>query len=202
MNYQVVILSADPVFARMLEIELEPTAGSVLVARELNAGDRVQVVVLDLDSAEAPPKECYAHMIGFSRRSARSSEQARRCAMILRRPFAVRLLRQEVSGLLEGAAYAPDARVPAELPGREVLLDGRTLLCDGSRIALTEKEAAILGLLLDSRGSAVGRDRLSEALGGGGNETDVYICLLRRKTDPLPGGRLIETVRGRGYRIR
>ena len=180
---------------------------SALATSELQNGDRADVVILDLDSASAPPSDQYKRMIGFSSRPAMTSPDARCCSMILRRPFQMSLLRREALVQLDrkwtGAAEIPFRRVSPER--RQIKLDqnGSKLICDGREILLTPKEFAVLGCLLEHRGAPVSRGNLAEAIatGGEGNETDVYVCYLRRKTDGLPNGRLIQTVRGKGYQI-
>lgn len=180
---------------------------STLSTAELQNGDRADVVILDLDSASAPSADQYRRMIGFSRRPAMNSPDARSCSMILRRPFQMSLLRREVLVQLDrkwtGSAEIPFRRVSPER--RQIKLDQAALklVCDGREILLTPKEFAVLGCLMEHRGSPVSRESLADAIAsdGEGNETDVYVCYLRRKTDGLPNGRLIQTVRGKGYQI-
>ena len=193
-------------FARMLELEFSNLRFSVLSTVRLQAEDRAEVVLLDLDSATAPPSEQYRKMIGFSRHPAISSPDARSCSMILRRPFRMSLFRQEVLTQLERDSLTDGFSWRGCAPEkRRIVLDveKQCLLCDGQEVFLTPREMAILGCLLEHRGTAVSRARLSEIVGAAekGNETDVYICYLRRKTDGLPNGRLIQTVRGKGYQI-
>jgi DNA-binding response OmpR family regulator len=74
----------------------------------------------------------------------------------------------------------------------------------GRQIDLTNKEFALLEHLLLHRGECVSRIRLLESVWNlepsqATNIVDVYVNYLRRKLgDPAPG-RLIATVRGRGY---
>lgn len=214
MHYQVVILSEDAVFVRMLELEFAHRGMSVLTASALDEPDSADVLILDLDSAYAPPPGRYRKMIGFSRRPAITAKDARSCTMILRRPFRLSLLRREV---LAQTGYpapqlgypvpqteaAPLLPRPARQPERRrITLNeaDRTLRCDGQTVSLSPQEFRLLRLLLEQRGKTVSRAALAEAIGAAaGNKTEVYICYLRRKTDGLPSGRLIRTVRGEGY---
>ena len=207
MDYEIAVLSADTVFVRMLELEFMSLQISTLATSELQSGDRADVVILDLDSASAPSSDQYRRMIGFSRRPAMTSPDARSCSMILRRPFQMSLLRREVLAQLDrkwtDSAEVPFRRVSPER--RQIKLDQAALklICDGKEILLTPKEFAVLECLVEHRGTPVSRECLADVIAsdGGGNETDVYICYLRRKTDGLPNGRLIQTVRGKGYQI-
>ena len=206
MYYRVVVLSEDAVFARMLELELAGLRISVLSTNRMNSEDHADVLILDLDSSAAPPAEQYRRMIGFSRRSAMTAPDARSCSMILRRPFRMSLLRREVLAQLEQGSGSLSDFIPVISPEkRQITLrkEEALLICDGQTVALTPHEMTVMELLLAHRGTAVSREILAKAMGGAeeGNETDVYICYLRRKTDGLPGGRLIRTVRGKGYQI-
>ena len=95
MHTQVLILSADAVFARMLAIELEMQRISV-TSRPSADGQTADLVLLDLDSATPPEPAAYRQMIGFIR-SASAAEEGieRRCSLILRRPFEMRVMREE-----------------------------------------------------------------------------------------------------------
>lgn len=80
--------------------------------------------------------------------------------------------------------------------GREVVRNGAT------PVVLTPKEWALLRVLASRPGQLFTRERLSEALyqwdsTSDSNTLEVFISRLRRKL----GSRLIETVRGTGYRL-
>ena len=73
-------------------------------------------------------------------------------------------------------------------------------------IVLTNKEFALLEHLLLNRGECVSRVELLESVWNLApaqttNIVDVYVNYLRRKLEDPPPGRLIRTVRGRGYII-
>lgn len=206
MDYQVVVLTGDEVFGRMLELEFSNLEISTALTDRLSPDDQAEIVILDLDGAAVPPSDQYRKMIGFSRRPAMTTQVARSCSMILRRPFRMSLLRREVLSELE-------QRNPRERRDREVQSpekrkirlseDKRLLLCDGKQIALTVKENALMKCLLEHRGEIVSREFLAETLcSEDPSQVNVYVCYLRRKTDDLPQGRLIRTVRGKGYQIR
>jgi len=72
---------------------------------------------------------------------------------------------------------------------------------------LTRTEFSILECLLRSAGRVVTRQRLIETVWGpdrevGNNNLDVFIRFLRTKVDSAGQQRLIQTVRGVGYRLR
>ncbi len=196
MQYQLVIYSADAVFARMLELEFSMRGMKTAVFDETREDLYSNIAILDLDSATPPPPECYGRMIGFTRGDTMADEDTRRaCSMILRRPFEMRLLRREV------LAGGMDEREETERTNRIVLdVDGGILRINGREAKLTPKELLLMRALYENRENVVSREALAEAIGEtGAKETDVYVCYLRRKLEKLTETRLIRTVRGKGY---
>ncbi|MBQ3574043.1 MAG: response regulator transcription factor [Clostridia bacterium] len=81
---------------------------------------------------------------------------------------------------------------------------GHTVRINGENIALTIKEYDLLCLLMENRGMAFSREQLLEKVwdygyDGGTRTVDVHIQTLRAKLGD--SGRMIETVRGIGYRF-
>ena len=79
----------------------------------------------------------------------------------------------------------------------------RTVSKDGSHVALTDKEYALLEALLRNKGVVVSRQRLEELMNGrlcelASHPVEVHVHHLRRKL----GADLITTVRGVGYMLR
>lgn len=73
----------------------------------------------------------------------------------------------------------------------------------GKNVHLTPNEADLLCLLGETGGALVSRDKISALLGAErGNMANVYICRLRRKLEIPFERKLIETVRGQGYRLK
>lgn len=92
--------------------------------------------------------------------------------------------------------------------GEGVVLDGRSMEVtqrEGRTTRLTPTEWRVLALLLRSRGRVVPKQELARQLFGLADErvpeVEVYVSRLR---DKLGGerGSIVETVRGRGYRLR
>lgn len=74
-------------------------------------------------------------------------------------------------------------------------------------VELTSKEYALLEYLMRNRGNILSRSQIEEHVWGymSGNNTnivDVYIRFLRKKIDDQHQVKLLETVRGRGYRMK
>ena len=79
----------------------------------------------------------------------------------------------------------------------------RKAFVSGKEVQLTAKEYELLALLMENKGQTVGRERILESVWNYEKEfesrtLDVHIRLLRQK---LRNQKLIETVRGVGYRI-
>ena len=201
MNAQVWILSADALFARMLMLELKMQRLDVVCTASLEGAQYANVVLLDLDSALPPPRDHYRELIGFSRNATAPDDESRRlCSLILRRPFNVLQLCNEVLSLLSGNTR------PADDSGRTVIVDvtasasgGEIKLSDGKRIPLGPKEYVVLSLLWKRRGETVSREEISREIGEStANKVDVYVCMIRKKLE-AEDLRYIKTIRGQGY---
>ncbi len=88
-----------------------------------------------------------------------------------------------------------------------IVLDdaAREITVDGRRVDLSPREFAMLECLLRHPGQVLTRDQLLDHAWPHGVEVlpgsvDAYVYFLRRKLGP-DAGRLIETVRGMGYRL-
>jgi DNA-binding response OmpR family regulator len=87
-------------------------------------------------------------------------------------------------------------------------LDTRTVEIDGKVVHLTNKEYAILELLVMRKGTVITKEMFLNHLYGGVEEPamkiiDVFVCKLRKKlADEAGGTDYIETVWGRGYMLR
>lgn len=204
-RYHVLLLTADATFGRMLQLELEAWQLSVFLSEAVAPDVTAAVTVVDLDSAGVPPEPACGYLIGFSRLPALSAdEEARRCSMILRRPFQMSLLRREVLSQLAGIACI-GAEAPQALP-QPLLLTEQGAACGALTVALSPTERAILSALLQAHGAPVPRAELTALLGqearaGAGGELTVYICTLRKKLRQLECQAALCTVRGVGYRL-
>lgn len=84
----------------------------------------------------------------------------------------------------------------------------RVVSAHGNSVRLTGKEFQILALLIRRKGITVSKEMLLSLLYGGVDEPeikiiDVFVCHLRKKLAQATDGKhYIETVWGRGYRLR
>lgn len=82
-----------------------------------------------------------------------------------------------------------------------------SVIRDNKVIDLTSKEYALLEYLMRNRGYILTRSQIEEHVWGypgsdNSNIVDVYIRFLRKKIDEGFSQKIIETVRGKGYRMR
>lgn len=122
------------------------------------------------------------------------------------RPFSVPLVLARIDALLRRSGRGEPA--PAPFPFGDWWIEPLRLAATraGASVGLSRRELEILRLLASERGRIVGRRRLlAEVWGCRAPErvetrtVDVHIAKLRRKLGT--GRRLIETVRGEGYRL-
>ena len=119
------------------------------------------------------------------------------------KPFGMMELVARVKALLRRTA----AKEPAEvLKSGDLTVDRfrHTVTVGEEDTPLTLKEFELLAFLMENRGAAFSREQLLELLwdysyDGGTRTVDVHIQTLRQKLGDC--GRLIETVRGVGYRF-
>jgi heavy metal response regulator len=97
----------------------------------------------------------------------------------------------------------------AEIKVNDLILNTATheVARDGQPIELASKEYAVLEYLMRRAGQVVTRTMILEAVWDydfdpGSNVVDVYIRYLRRKIDDPYPVKLLETIRGSGYRLR
>lgn len=120
---------------------------------------------------------------------------------LMTKPFSLHELRARCRALLRRRR---EARLLLHAGDLELDRMEHTARRAGVRIALTNKEFALLERLMLSRGQCVSRVELLETVWNmepaqTTNIVDVYVNYLRRKLSDPPPGRLIRTVRGQGY---
>ncbi|QTL97745.1 response regulator [Iocasia frigidifontis] len=123
----------------------------------------------------------------------------------LTKPFAFAELRARIRALLRRKLGESNNVLKAD----NLVLDtiSHKVSRAGKDIDLTVKEYAVLEYLVRNRGQVLSRTQIEEHVwdyryGNNSNIVDVYIRYLRKKIDQGFDEKLIETVRGRGYRLR
>ena len=96
-----------------------------------------------------------------------------------------------------------EERAPREAAIYAISERERTVLYQNRTVALTESEWRILTRLGEQQGSVVSKEALAEMLESAvGNAVNVHVCHLRQKLEAPFGVRVLETVRGGGYRLK
>lgn len=118
------------------------------------------------------------------------------------KPFALEELLARVRALLRrksDSAGTPDNRLMYE----DIILDNdsREVVRDGQRLELTAKEFELLNLFMQNPRRVLSRDLIMDKIwgydySGESNVLEVYIAMLRQKTEEYGGKRLIQTIRG------
>jgi DNA-binding response OmpR family regulator len=121
------------------------------------------------------------------------------------KPFAMDELVARINAL--GRRVSPNHFTVHDVEDLTMNLLTREVRRAGQRIELTSREFALLDHLICNRGRVVSRGEICEKVwnwryDSGTNVVDVYIQRLRRKVDDGHPVKLVETVRGQGYRIR
>ena len=116
---------------------------------------------------------------------------------------------EELLARLRALLRRSDMTRPPVLVADDLRLDPASLQVTraGRPIELTPKEFALLQALMRQPGAVVPRQRLAEQIRHGDplaidNQIDAHMSKLRRKIDAAGARPLIETVRGRGFRLR
>lgn len=125
------------------------------------------------------------------------------------KPFALEELLARVRVLLRRRAADKAEQPSNRLQYQDIFLDldTREVYRGGQRIDLTAKEFDLLTLFMQNPRRVLTRDVIMEKIwgydySGESNVLEVYIALLRQKTEEYGHKRIIQTVRGAGYVLR
>lgn len=204
----IVILSPDELFARMLTDECTFCG---FPAKSFPVADEhvfsASTVLIDLDHIRTIPASA-TQVIGFLSEPDTVPDEVRsRCRVIFHRPFPMSELRGELYRLFPAGTVKVSSVQKKTSPSvrRELTLDPIHMCAvyGDFSVPLSYHELTLLGRLLAADGETVSKGELSVLLGGhASNMTETYVCRLRRKIEKALGIRIIESVRGVGYRCR
>ena len=91
-------------------------------------------------------------------------------------------------------------RLAFSADGVDVVVQGAAVFVDGTCVALTDRERAVLGALVRRRGAVVARSGLVREVWGGGDAHALETVIGRLRTKLGPAGPALVTVVRRGYR--
>lgn len=186
-------------------------AGDVASAHTAMAGQRVDLVVLDLGLPDGSglalcrSLRAAGSTVPILVLTAQTSVGARVASLDagaddhLGKPFAVAELRARVRALLRRTTLAAG---PVELGHASIDLKARSAKVSGSTVQITAREWEILELLAARKGSVVSRAELLQLVWPGADASaeaslEVLVSRLRRKLGPG----VVRTVRGEGYAL-
>lgn len=125
------------------------------------------------------------------------------------KPFALEELLARVRALLRRKEAKIDDTAGQRLVFEDVIMDmdSREVLRSGQRLELTAKEFDLLHLFMQNPKRLLTRDLIMDKIwgydySGESNVLEVYIAMLRQKTEEYGGKRIIQTIRGAGYILR
>jgi two-component system KDP operon response regulator KdpE len=220
----VLVVDDEPAILRFLRPALEAndyevtTAGTVAEAMKRIAGERPDVVVLDLGLPDGDGKDVIKSVRAWSDvpivvLSAREREAEKIAAFDLGaddyvdKPFGIGELMARLRAALRHRLQRHD-EVPVLRLGELEIDNIRHLVTQaGKEIKLTRKEFDLLSFLARHAGKVVTHRQILSAVWGPAHTEDtqylrVYIRQLRQKIEPTPDDpRLITTEIGIGYRI-
>ena len=121
------------------------------------------------------------------------------------KPFSFRELLARLRALSRRTEVQPSG--PIAFPDLSYDPESREIVRGAETVRLTAREGALFELLLRRRGKVVPRSEIQariweDSLDLSTNIIDVYINSLRKKIDTSEHDKLIQTVRGVGYRVR
>ena len=121
------------------------------------------------------------------------------------KPFALEELLARIRALLRRNTESKE-HVSTKLKFQDIImdLDSREVFRNGRLIELTTKEFELLHLFMDNPRRVLSRDTIMEKVwgydfSGESNVLEVYVAMLRQKTEEGGQPRMIQTLRGMGY---
>ena len=206
MMHELIILTADARMGEVLAAEAALCGVQAVVGMDAQSIDRetweqASIAIVDLDGKLLGTVPEHVRVLGLCRDPESLSPRARRLAHVLIcRPFLMTDLRRELCTL----GSTQQREVPATVQQTASLTlveESRCVLMGNRQISLTDKEFAVLSLLLQKGDAGVSKQEIDALLQASDtNETQVYICRLRKKLEQAFDLQPIKTVRNKGYK--
>ena len=189
---RITVISASKSFLRFFELELSSMGAYVNVSKSNTVGRcECDLLIIDLDTVGSVSDTYPCPVIRVSQYEDKSedailwpisiSEFEERCHKIFQSP------ERDMSEKNEDTLFVVDK-------SNGIVMLGRV------QIHLSRTELAVIDELCSNCAKTVTRQRIMEIIGAKtGNNSDVYICMLRKKLESPFGKRLIFTERSVGY---
>ncbi len=211
----IVIISSDKVFARMLFLELKKADIQIKVISDtfdikgiMPTVSNANVVVYDADYLSGDVAfidQMKVPCVVFSK--SKITNLPENVVGFFERPFIVSGF---VSCVYSYLTLNSEASENTSKPEKDrLVLDNhfKQAIFEGKTVRLSKKEFSLLSFLYKNRGRVVLRKEVLDAVWGSNydernNADNVYISYLRKKLDDAFGVKLIYTVRGKGYMMK
>lgn len=210
---EVIIITDDVIFARMLVLELakEKIIASVSLSAETTRNFK-GLYIADADYiseklTERLTSDSDENVILFSYNLPEIAGNQTNTVWMCR-PFIMADFTAAVNDMLTGESNVPQDDAVIQPVHGELSLEGNgSVSFCGKNILLTRREYELLEYLYKNCGRAVSRNEAVTSVWnyeftGNTNVVDVYIRYLREKIDENVGVKLIYTVRNKGYMIK
>jgi len=164
------------------------------------------VLIFDADTRDIEHSGLdFAHKVAIISDADRLDEFSEFAGCLVR-PFETSLLLGLISELVSNTDKTAETTALCPSEYIDIDMDNSRASFRGNRLDLTRREFDLLACLYALRGTPVSRSELIRRVWrydfeGNTNVVDVYIRYLREKIDIPFGVKLIETVRGAGYRM-
>lgn len=220
---RILFIEDDADIARTVTQGLAPFGHQVVAAADaasglahLAAGD-FEALILDLMLPDRPGEEVLVEVRRGSKDlpvlvlSAKQRTEDKIACLnaggddYLTKPFAMAELAARIAAIDRRSRRADRTELASE--GLRLDLVGRAVTVDGRKIALKDKEFALLQYFMEHPGQVLTRAMILHQIWGydfvpESNVLDVHICLLREKIGGAGKKRFIHNVRGLGYVLR
>ncbi|MBO5415899.1 MAG: winged helix-turn-helix domain-containing protein [Clostridia bacterium] len=196
----IAIISQNKELSRLIELEALSCGASCRVLTRIPADTSgYEMIFIDADTVAVSNQLDVNVTVAITEKQESAESLADKYNVVLEYPFLLAELRSvilnmsvSVGGELEKNKAYPSV-LYADCERREIEFSAH-------KLSFSEYEFRILCRLCATPREAVSRAELDSLLeSDGGNMTDVYICHLRKKFEPLTRQKVIYTVRGVGY---
>ncbi len=215
----VIIITKDRIFARMLYLEISAFCPNVSVAGGISEEVQGEIAAADFTVLDAEIFACMAEdapelestqvlLFGYPEALAAVSPKIAAGFRIFTRPFSITSFLSSFFEKSEEADFGVRVAKHRKSAADSLILNEKehTVSYKRETVELTKREFALLLYLISNKGGTVTRAQAAKAVwekeDTDTNIVDVYVRYLREKLDEKFGIKLISTVRGIGYTIK
>lgn len=217
---KITIITKDEIFSRMLFWEISQFGAQISIfedfcAESQDESERSEMTILEASvfSSHTEEVSCLEHtqiiLFGYEDEFSALELKIPSGFQIFKRPFLISEMLAYIFETNDESLLGVRPAKRRKSPADSLILNAKsqTVIYHKETIELTQREFALLSLLIKHKGETVTRAQAAQAVWGkdGDTETnvvDVYIRYLREKLDEHFDIKMISTVRGQGYTIK